>query len=136
MPELRQIATEPGLVFDVMVDGPSNGPPVLLLHGFAESFHMWRAQLAALAGAGFRAGGPRPRGFIARGPRASAVIPRVRGRAPPTSPTTNSTGSLPTRWPSWLPAATPTADVTSLVTIGARASPGAWPTAIPNASLR
>jgi pimeloyl-ACP methyl ester carboxylesterase len=28
---------------------------VLLLHGFAESFHMWRAQMPALAAAGYRA---------------------------------------------------------------------------------
>lgn len=65
MAELRQIATEPGLVFDAMVDGPSNGPPVLLLHGFAESFHMWREQLPALAAAGYRAVAPSQRGYSA-----------------------------------------------------------------------
>ena len=30
---------------------PADAPLVLLLHGFAESFHMWRAQLPALAAA-------------------------------------------------------------------------------------
>jgi pimeloyl-ACP methyl ester carboxylesterase len=65
MPELRQIATEPGLVFDAMVDGPTNGAPVLLLHGFAESFHMWREQLPAFAAAGYRAVAPSQRGYSA-----------------------------------------------------------------------
>jgi pimeloyl-ACP methyl ester carboxylesterase len=58
MTELRQIATGPGLVFDVFIEGPAEGPLVLLLHGASESFHMWRAQLPALAAAGFRAVAP------------------------------------------------------------------------------
>jgi pimeloyl-ACP methyl ester carboxylesterase len=36
---------------------------VLLLHGFAESFHMWRSQVAALAAAGYRAVAPSQRGY-------------------------------------------------------------------------
>ena len=40
MPELRKIETGPGLVFDVLVAGGEETPLVLLLHGFAESFHM------------------------------------------------------------------------------------------------
>jgi pimeloyl-ACP methyl ester carboxylesterase len=63
MAELRKIETSPGLVFDAFVDGPDEGPLVLLLHGFAESFHMWRAQIAALAAAGFRAVAPSQRGY-------------------------------------------------------------------------
>src|SRR3974390_899694 len=63
MPELRQIETGPGLVFDVLIDGRDEAPLVLLLHGFAESFHMWRAQLPALAAAGFRAAAPSQRGY-------------------------------------------------------------------------
>ena len=58
-----RVETEPGLVFDVLVDGPADGPLVLLLHGFAESFHMWRAQLPALAAAGYRAVAPSQRGY-------------------------------------------------------------------------
>src|SRR4051812_28999259 len=65
MAELRQIAIELDLVFDALVDGPSDGAPVLLLHGFAESFHMWRAQLSALAAAGYRAVAPSQRGYSA-----------------------------------------------------------------------
>lgn len=63
MTELRKIETKPGLVFDVLVDGPADAPRVLLLHGFAESHHMWRAQLPALAAAGYRAIAPSQRGY-------------------------------------------------------------------------
>lgn len=63
MAELRKIETGPGLVFDVWVDGPAEAPLVLMLHGFSESFHMWRAQLPALAAAGYRAAAPSQRGY-------------------------------------------------------------------------
>jgi len=63
MAELRQIKTAPGLVFDALSDGPEGAPLVLLLHGFAESFHMWRSQLTALAMAGYRAIAPSQRGY-------------------------------------------------------------------------
>jgi pimeloyl-ACP methyl ester carboxylesterase len=63
--ELRKIETGPGLVFDVLVAGPADGPLVLLLHGFAESFHMWRSQLPTLAAAGYRAVAPSQRGYSA-----------------------------------------------------------------------
>ena len=36
---------------------------MLLLHGFAESFHMWHAQLSALAAAGYQAVAPSQRGY-------------------------------------------------------------------------
>jgi pimeloyl-ACP methyl ester carboxylesterase len=60
---VRQITTAPGLAFDVLIDGPDQGAPVLLLHGFAESFHTWNAQIAALARAGYRAMAPSQRGY-------------------------------------------------------------------------
>jgi pimeloyl-ACP methyl ester carboxylesterase len=63
MAELRTIETAPGLVFDAMVAGPEDAPLVLLLHGFAESFHMWRSQVAALSAAGYRAIAPSQRGY-------------------------------------------------------------------------
>src|SRR5262249_31951624 len=47
--ELCRITTAPDLVFDALASGPADGPFVLLLHGFAESFHTWQAQLAVLA---------------------------------------------------------------------------------------
>jgi pimeloyl-ACP methyl ester carboxylesterase len=67
MAELRKIETGPGLVFDALVAGgegaPQRMPLVLLLHGFAESFHMWRAALSALSAAGYRAVAPSQRGY-------------------------------------------------------------------------
>jgi pimeloyl-ACP methyl ester carboxylesterase len=40
-----------------------SGPPVLLCHGFPESWYSWRHQLAALAAAGFRAIASDMRGY-------------------------------------------------------------------------
>jgi pimeloyl-ACP methyl ester carboxylesterase len=62
---MRQVTTAPGLTFDVLEEGPRDGMPVLLLHGFAESFHTWDAQIAALAQAGYRAIAPSQRGYSA-----------------------------------------------------------------------
>jgi pimeloyl-ACP methyl ester carboxylesterase len=39
------------------------GPPVLLCHGFPESWYSWRHQIAALAAAGFHAVAPDMRGY-------------------------------------------------------------------------
>jgi len=44
------------------------GPLVLLLHGFPESWYSWRHQLTALAAAGFHAVAPDQRGYCATGP--------------------------------------------------------------------
>lgn len=51
--------------FTVDTAGPASGPPVLLLHGFPETRHMWRDQSRALAAAGFRAVAPDQRGYSA-----------------------------------------------------------------------
>src|SRR3979409_159334 len=63
MAEIQKIEIAPDLVFDVLVDGAAGAPLVLLLHGFAESFHTWQSQLAALAAAGYRAIAPSQRGY-------------------------------------------------------------------------
>ena len=63
MAALRTIATGPGLTFDVSDGGSAAAPLVLLLHGFAESFHTWQAQVEALAAAGYRAIAPSQRGY-------------------------------------------------------------------------
>jgi pimeloyl-ACP methyl ester carboxylesterase len=44
------------------------GPLVLLLHGFPESWYSWRHQLTALAAAGYHAVAPDQRGYCGTGP--------------------------------------------------------------------
>src|SRR5579862_2693111 len=60
---LTQITTSPTLTFDALVAGESGAPLALLLHGFAESMHCWRAQVEALAASGYRAMAPGQRGY-------------------------------------------------------------------------
>jgi pimeloyl-ACP methyl ester carboxylesterase len=57
------ITTRSGLTFTADVAGPAGGALVLLLHGFPESRHSWRAVLPALAAAGYRAVAPDQRGY-------------------------------------------------------------------------
>lgn len=47
----------------VVVAGPADGAPVVLLHGFPELWYAWRGPLAVLAGAGFRVIVPDQRGY-------------------------------------------------------------------------
>ena len=63
MLSLTEITTAPALTFDALVAGEPGAPLVLLLHGFAESMQCWRAQVNALAGAGYRAIAPSQRGY-------------------------------------------------------------------------
>jgi pimeloyl-ACP methyl ester carboxylesterase len=63
MTHLEHITVAPHLAFDALVAGEAGAPLVLLLHGFAESMHCWRAQLAALGAAGYRAVAPSQRGY-------------------------------------------------------------------------
>jgi pimeloyl-ACP methyl ester carboxylesterase len=63
MPALTQITISPTLTFDALVAGEAGAPLALLLHGFAESMHCWRAQVSALAAAGYRAVAPGQRGY-------------------------------------------------------------------------
>jgi pimeloyl-ACP methyl ester carboxylesterase len=65
MIDLKRITTAPDLTFDVMIGGAEDTPLVLLLHGFAESFHMWRSQMPKLAAAGYRPVAPSQRGYSA-----------------------------------------------------------------------
>lgn len=64
MTETREIAVE-GLTFTVDMAGPADGPPVLLLHGFPETRHMWGSQLEAVGMEGFRGIAPDQRGYSA-----------------------------------------------------------------------
>ncbi len=61
----KKITTPPDLTFDAMICGAEEGPLVLLLHGFAELFHMWRSQMPRLAAAGYRSVAPSQRGYSA-----------------------------------------------------------------------
>jgi pimeloyl-ACP methyl ester carboxylesterase len=63
MPSLEKITTAPHLTFDALVAGEPGAPLVLLLHGFAESMHCWRAQVSALSDMGYRAIAPSQRGY-------------------------------------------------------------------------
>ncbi len=63
MASLSQITISPALTFDALVAGDPGAPLVLFLHGFAESMHCWRAQVTALADAGYRAIAPSQRGY-------------------------------------------------------------------------
>jgi pimeloyl-ACP methyl ester carboxylesterase len=63
MPASEQITVAPHLVFDAITAGTPGAPLVLLLHGFAESMHCWRAQVAALGDMGYRAIAPSQRGY-------------------------------------------------------------------------
>jgi pimeloyl-ACP methyl ester carboxylesterase len=48
---------------ELAVVDEGSGPPVLLIHGFPDSSHLWRHQIRALVGAGFRAIAPDLRGY-------------------------------------------------------------------------
>ena len=47
-----------GVALRVLDAGPPEGPPVLLLHGWAISAYLWRQNISALAAAGFRVFAP------------------------------------------------------------------------------
>src|SRR5512143_2649667 len=65
MAESTSLKTRSGLTFTVDVAGPADGALVLLLHGYPESRHSWRAALPALAAAGYRAVAPDQLGYSA-----------------------------------------------------------------------
>jgi pimeloyl-ACP methyl ester carboxylesterase len=59
----KSIQTAPGMVFDVSMGGPSDGPLVLMLHGFGVSRYFWNAQVEALTTGNFLAAAPNQRGY-------------------------------------------------------------------------
>ena len=60
--EHENIATN-GIRLHVVIAGPEDGTPVILLHGFPEFWYAWRNQIDALADAGFRLYMPDQRGY-------------------------------------------------------------------------
>jgi len=61
MTEVRDIAAN-GMTFRCRTDGDA-GEPVVLLHGFPETSHMWTALMPQLAAAGYRCLAPDQRGY-------------------------------------------------------------------------
>ena len=62
MPEDRVIETN-GVRLHVMLDGPQDGPPVIMLHGFPETWLCWHKEAEILAAAGYRVILPNQRGY-------------------------------------------------------------------------
>ena len=60
--ETLRLATN-GVELDALAAGPSDGPLVVLLHGFPEFSYGWRQQIPALAPAGLRVVAPDQRGY-------------------------------------------------------------------------
>lgn len=58
-----RVAGAGGVGLEVWVDGPDDGPSVLLMHGWPDTHDLWRHQVAALTAAGFRTIAPDLRGF-------------------------------------------------------------------------
>ncbi|MEP7216148.1 MAG: alpha/beta fold hydrolase [Anaerolineaceae bacterium] len=58
----RDIAAN-GFTFHCREAGPAGGEPVILLHGFPESSHMWVPLIPVLADAGYRVLAPDQRGY-------------------------------------------------------------------------
>ena len=64
MPEIEhQQVPANGIELHVASCGPTDGPPVVLCHGFPELAYSWRHQLRALGEAGYRALAPDLRGY-------------------------------------------------------------------------
>lgn len=59
----QRVEGDGGVGIEVWVDGPDDGPPVLLMHGWPDTHELWAAQVEALTGAGFRTIAPDLRGF-------------------------------------------------------------------------
>jgi pimeloyl-ACP methyl ester carboxylesterase len=58
----------------VVLAGPADGKPVLLLHGFPEFWYGWRNQIMALAAKGYRVIAPDQRGYnLSSAPKAVAA---------------------------------------------------------------
>lgn len=53
-----------GIKLHVVMEGPTEGPAVILLHGFPEFHYGWHKQVPALARAGFRVIVPDQRGYF------------------------------------------------------------------------
>lgn len=67
MTDLQPIELAVGdLLFDAVAAGPTDGEPVLLLHGFPQGSHAWRRVQPTVADAGYRTVAPDLRGYSPR----------------------------------------------------------------------
>lgn len=74
-PEPHYVDTN-GIRMAVYEQGPKDGVPVMMCHGFPEIAYSWRHQLPAIAGAGFRAIAPDMRGYgYTGGPKGKDAVP-------------------------------------------------------------
>ena len=74
-PEPHYVDTN-GIKMAVYEQGPKDGVPVVMCHGFPELAYSWRHQLPAVAGAGFRAIAPDMRGYgNTGGPKGEEAVP-------------------------------------------------------------
>ncbi|MDP4015408.1 MAG: alpha/beta hydrolase [Candidatus Nanopelagicales bacterium] len=70
-----------GLVFDVRDEGPQDGIPVVLLHGFPQDSTAWDAVVPQLHEVGFRTLAPNQRGYSPRARPSSVASYRTRETA-------------------------------------------------------
>ncbi len=74
-PEPHYVDTN-GIRMAVYEQGPTDGVPVVMCHGFPEIAYSWRHQMPALAKAGFRAIAPDMRGYgRSVGPKGKDAVP-------------------------------------------------------------
>ncbi len=74
-PEPHYVDTN-GIRMAVYEQGPKDGVPVVMCHGFPEIAYSWRHQMPALAKAGFRAIAPDMRGYgRTGGPKGKDAVP-------------------------------------------------------------
>jgi pimeloyl-ACP methyl ester carboxylesterase len=59
----QRIISTNGINMKIVETGPGDGPCVVLIHGWPESWYSWRHQLKALSNAGYRVIAPDMRGF-------------------------------------------------------------------------
>jgi pimeloyl-ACP methyl ester carboxylesterase len=58
-----RVTGDGGVGIEVSIEGPADGRPVLLMHGWPDSHRLWRHQVTALVDAGYRTIAPDLRGF-------------------------------------------------------------------------
>ena len=66
-----------GLTFHALAQGPTDGPPLLLLHGFPECAEGWRRAMGPLAAEGYRVVVPDQRGYGATDKPTGAAAYRI-----------------------------------------------------------